>query len=126
MPTTFSAVWREGTGEQKVLLNGTLADFNSNYETFTAQGLRLVALDASTLDGAQRWAAAWREGTDEQKVLLNGSLDEFNSNYETFTAQGLRLVALNATTTAAAFTLVLHVRILADPGPDLLQTMLQD
>lgn len=93
----YNAVWRRESLEEKLLINATNAQFQSEYNKLHSQGWRIYILQSYVLtNGEVLYNAVWRPGNVDEQLLIGVSLAEFQAVYADTSPNGWRLYILQA------------------------------
>jgi hypothetical protein len=96
-----NAVWRPGNLNEKLLLGGTLAQFQNEYSTLSSEGWNLYILQSYVLAGGEvLYNAVWQPGNRAEQPLLAETHSQFVSDFNTHYEQGWRLYILQTYVTA--------------------------
>jgi hypothetical protein len=115
----WAGAWVAGQGKHYIWAEADWDHFKAVYDLVADQGLRLAALRSYTDQGRRLWAGAWVAGKGKHFVWAEADWDHFKAKYDEVAAKDMRLVDLDVAAAAAAHTVVLHAKVLADPLPDL-------
>ncbi len=88
----FAAIWEKISGPAWVARHGmTSAEYQSNFDTFTSQGYRLIVVEGYEQGGQARYAAIWDKSTGPAWVARHGMTSaQYQAQFNTLTAQGYR------------------------------------
>src|SRR5262245_6949951 len=89
----YAAIWEKAAGPAWVSRHGhTAAQYQSAFDTFVAQGYRLVHVDGYTVNDTDRYAAIWAKATGPAWVARHGMTSaQYQAEFDKFVAQGFRL-----------------------------------
>jgi CubicO group peptidase (beta-lactamase class C family) len=89
----FAAMWEKKAGPAWVARHGmTSAQYQTEFNTWVAQGFRLVAVDGYEIAGAARYAAIWEQKTGPAWVARHGMTSgQYQTEFTTRASQGYRL-----------------------------------
>jgi hypothetical protein len=91
----YSGVWRAQTGRYGLWANATWSSFQSKWQAWSTQGLRLVDIHTRRVNNETRYTGVFREGTGAHALWANADYNTFQQKWQQFGSQGLRLVGLH-------------------------------
>jgi CubicO group peptidase (beta-lactamase class C family) len=89
----FAAIWEQKAGPAWVARHGmTSAQYQTEFNTWVAQGYRLVVVDGYEVAGAARYAALWEQKAGPAWVARHGMTSaQYQTEFNTRASQGYRL-----------------------------------
>jgi len=89
----FAAIWVQEPSPAWVARHGmTASDYQTNFNTYVAQGYRPVLVNGYTVNGTPYFAAIWDKSPSTGWVARHGMTSaQYQSAFDTYVAQGYRL-----------------------------------
>ena len=90
---TFAAIWVDEPSVAWVANHGmTPQQYQTNFDTYVAEGYRPVLVDGYTVEGNPYFAAIWDKSPSSGWVAQHGmTADEYQTAFDTYVGQGYRL-----------------------------------
>jgi hypothetical protein len=90
---SFAAIWEKKSSPAWVANHGmTAAQYQTNFNTYTSQGYRLVLVNGYTVNGVDNYVAIWDKSPSGAWVARHGmTATDYQTNFNTFVQQGYRL-----------------------------------
>jgi hypothetical protein len=94
----YAAIWERGQGPAWIARHGlTSAQYQQAFDTFAAQGYRLIDVSGYDAGGQARYAAIWVQRQGPAWAARHGLTSaQYQQAFDTYAAQGYRLVNLSA------------------------------
>lgn len=90
----YSGVWRAGSGKYGLWVNSSWDAFNTKWNEWAQQGLRLQDLKITTEGNIRRYHGVWNAGTGAYGLWVNVDWNNFVAKWQQWAQQGLRLIDL--------------------------------
>jgi hypothetical protein len=87
----YSGVWRSGSGRYALWANSGWEDFQSRWQQWSADGLRLVDVHVRPVRDGVRYSGVFLPGTGGHGLWANATWDSFRATWDEWSRQGLRL-----------------------------------
>lgn len=95
MTTSYTGVWRSGSGSHYLWANASWTSFQAKWQELSGTRLRLNNLNVHRQGTAVRYSGVWRAGTGRHYLWVNASWNSFRTKWQELSSQGLRLISLS-------------------------------
>jgi hypothetical protein len=93
----YSGVFVPGSGNYGLWVDASWPNFVDKWNQWASQGLRLVDLKITTVNGQQRFSGVWQQGSGGYGLWVNADWTSFVNKWKEWSDQGLRLVDIEIT-----------------------------
>jgi Bacterial tandem repeat domain 1 len=93
----YAALWEQKSGPDWVARDGmTGSDYQTQFNTYVAQGFRLILVNGYPVNGVPQYAAIWDKSASPGWVARHGmSSSDYQTVFNQYTSQGYRLTRVS-------------------------------
>jgi len=100
MTTSYTGVWRTGSGGHYLWANASWASFRAKWVELNGTGLRLNTLNVHRQGSSTRYSGVWRPGSGGHYLWVNADWSNFRAKWLQLARSGLRLNSLSVVPTS--------------------------